>query len=718
MRSGRVLFGDPVTEYINEVADQLLANNKQLRSELRFYTIKSPEVNAFATNQGIIFVSLGLMAQVRNEAELAFVLAHEITHYEQEHVISSHVELELKAKSRDFKNKSLQQQLKELNSYSQEHEYEADELGFERILKSDYDAEAATGVFDVLIYSYLPFDEVRFDSLFFDSEQFSVNKQAFRGEAKPITVIEDYDDSKSSHPNIKKRRERVLEMLDNSESAAGKKKFLLGKERFETIRTISRFELSDIYLKNMEYEKAIYNSYLLLRTYPENQYLNTNVAKALYSIANYNSGKDYKISEVEYYKIVKDKNYSPSIHYRSSRSLFAEGEISILKDFLLSCKDEELAVLAAKQSWECYTKYGNVHSIGRYAKQSIKDLVFFYQFEYDSFSNFDYALYQAQFVQKIQDEEEDEEEEVEEDKYSKISKKREKKKEVVARDLGYLYGAFLPVILSNADLHSAFKEYKEEYDEEVRKADKLKTLSVAKKKALLVKYNKEVKKKAKRSEETGYQVFKEPVPNGILISPFYKYTKRHYMEGKHPSKYKKTKDLPIEAEKKKEELAQTFKDVAQEMDYDLTVLDYEYLEENEVEDFNNLSVYRDWILEVFSHKKQFEVYSNQDEVVRLARDVMGSEHLFLSGTDYIRYTNKPIFLMLVYSLYVPPMILYAIYEAFYTSYSTDFSLMAVNVNTGAVSFLVNQKFDSQDREEYRRAQLYNILHNMRKGKLN
>lgn len=190
------------------------------------------------------------------------------------------------------------------------------------------------------------------------------------------------------------------------------------------------------------------------------------------------------------------------------------------------------------------------------------------------------------------------------------------------------------------------------------------------------------------------------------------------MEGKHPSKYKKTKDLPIEAEKKKEELAQTFKDVAQEMDYDLTVLDYEYLEENEVEDFNNLSVYRDWILEVFSHKKQFEVYSNQDEVVRLARDVMGSEHLFLSGTDYIRYTNKPIFLMLVYSLYVPPMILYAIYEAFYTSYSTDFSLMAVNVNTGAVSFLVNQKFDSQDREEYRRAQLYNILHNMRKGKLN
>jgi len=72
--SGRVLFGDPVSEYVNTVADKLLENEPELRSKLRFYCLKSNVTNAFATNQGMIFVTLGLIAQLENEAQLAQVL--------------------------------------------------------------------------------------------------------------------------------------------------------------------------------------------------------------------------------------------------------------------------------------------------------------------------------------------------------------------------------------------------------------------------------------------------------------------------------------------------------------------------------------------------------------------------------------------------------------------------------------------------------------------
>ena len=40
MSSGRVLYGDPITRMVEKVADQLLANEPALRSQLRFYTIK------------------------------------------------------------------------------------------------------------------------------------------------------------------------------------------------------------------------------------------------------------------------------------------------------------------------------------------------------------------------------------------------------------------------------------------------------------------------------------------------------------------------------------------------------------------------------------------------------------------------------------------------------------------------------------------------------
>ena len=85
MASGRIVYGDPVSLLAARIADTLLRNYPALRSELRFYTVKSPEVNAFATGQGMIFINAGLMAQVEDEAQLAFIISHEIVHYYRSH---------------------------------------------------------------------------------------------------------------------------------------------------------------------------------------------------------------------------------------------------------------------------------------------------------------------------------------------------------------------------------------------------------------------------------------------------------------------------------------------------------------------------------------------------------------------------------------------------------------------------------------------------------
>src|SRR5690606_14300479 len=89
---GRVLFNEHLSIYLNKVAEYILRSEKKLYDELRFYVLKSNNVNAFSTDQGIIVFTTGLLAQLENEAQLAYIIAHEVSHYTAHHVRSSYVE--------------------------------------------------------------------------------------------------------------------------------------------------------------------------------------------------------------------------------------------------------------------------------------------------------------------------------------------------------------------------------------------------------------------------------------------------------------------------------------------------------------------------------------------------------------------------------------------------------------------------------------------------
>lgn len=54
-----------------------------------FSIIKTDDPNAFATPGGYVFVSLGLLRLVQNEAQLAGILGHEIAHVSQKHALQT-----------------------------------------------------------------------------------------------------------------------------------------------------------------------------------------------------------------------------------------------------------------------------------------------------------------------------------------------------------------------------------------------------------------------------------------------------------------------------------------------------------------------------------------------------------------------------------------------------------------------------------------------------
>jgi len=52
---------------------------------IRVYILDTPNWNAFASPNGMVVVNTGLLLQMKNEAQFAFVLGHEITHYLHRH---------------------------------------------------------------------------------------------------------------------------------------------------------------------------------------------------------------------------------------------------------------------------------------------------------------------------------------------------------------------------------------------------------------------------------------------------------------------------------------------------------------------------------------------------------------------------------------------------------------------------------------------------------
>ena len=93
--AARILGREPLREntelarYITLIGQALALNSG--RSELSFYfaVLDSEQVNAYSTPGGYVFITRGALNKMRDEAELAAVLAHEIAHVQLRHIVNA-----------------------------------------------------------------------------------------------------------------------------------------------------------------------------------------------------------------------------------------------------------------------------------------------------------------------------------------------------------------------------------------------------------------------------------------------------------------------------------------------------------------------------------------------------------------------------------------------------------------------------------------------------
>jgi predicted Zn-dependent protease len=84
-----LLDNPEVERYVNRVGRWLTLQSERPGLNWQFGVLDSDNVNAFATPGGCVLITKGLLARLKNEAELAGVLAHEIAHVVKKHHLTA-----------------------------------------------------------------------------------------------------------------------------------------------------------------------------------------------------------------------------------------------------------------------------------------------------------------------------------------------------------------------------------------------------------------------------------------------------------------------------------------------------------------------------------------------------------------------------------------------------------------------------------------------------
>jgi predicted Zn-dependent protease len=138
--------------YVNEIGRWLASRTERADLPWRFAVLDAPQVNAFATPGGYIFVTGGLVGRMRTEAELAGVLAHEIVHVLRKHHLKAiqkgalaNVASNVVALALQDRNSALRNQLVSFGTelyvrgLDKSDELEADRLGVVIAARGGYD---------------------------------------------------------------------------------------------------------------------------------------------------------------------------------------------------------------------------------------------------------------------------------------------------------------------------------------------------------------------------------------------------------------------------------------------------------------------------------------------------------------------------------------------------------------------------------------------------
>jgi len=204
------------TRYVTQVASALIPHTSRRTLPWDLHVIGRTEPNAFALPGGEIFVTQGLLSFAQSEAELAFVIAHEMAHIDLRHCVRRY-QYQLKLQSISLGALGTLTDLARVPfeiSYSKYQEMEADAEAVRIVSDTGYDPHA--GVALMLRMA--------------DAEHSLAKAARTPGGELLSSSAEALREYVRSHPGSADRAELISQQLRTEQSELANRKLAVGEE--------------------------------------------------------------------------------------------------------------------------------------------------------------------------------------------------------------------------------------------------------------------------------------------------------------------------------------------------------------------------------------------------------------------------------------------------------------------------------------------------------
>jgi hypothetical protein len=234
--SGSVIFSGDAVDYLNKLKDYLLKDYEGYRAKINVYITREPTHNAFSIVTGNIYINTGLLKNLKNEAQLAYILCHEIMHIVNKHSINE----QLKSKGIKDAYDGLEIISDETSGILKSHsvnklnEFQADIDGLKLYSLTDYPYTEALKVIESLNdYAFLNGNLLPEKELFFAEDAatyvkiLSPEQQLLRKEGTPPD-----NNTGSTHPSISERYAVLEHIVKDQQDSLRKRCYIIAEPDF------------------------------------------------------------------------------------------------------------------------------------------------------------------------------------------------------------------------------------------------------------------------------------------------------------------------------------------------------------------------------------------------------------------------------------------------------------------------------------------------------
>ncbi len=310
-----------INNYLQRIVQEIIQKNKELSGlKLRVIFTRNLWANAYSMGDGTIAVNAGMLLYLNNEAELAFIISHELAHYYLDHsgkaidkyvttINSEEYQKELKAiaKKKFGVNKELDKLSKAVvfdsRKHSRTHESEADYYAFKFLRNSLFNMNGIISCLEVL--------DKTSDSSFFaplkleivlKNDDYPFKKRWIEEESSifsEINIKKDTSnkkeiDSLKTHPDCKKRitllKDSVAKFAKNNQPY-----FITNQANFNKIKEKFLMEGIEYCYTSNNLSRNLYYALSLLQQQQEKPFAVYSIARCLNIL--YDKQKNHHLGE-------------------------------------------------------------------------------------------------------------------------------------------------------------------------------------------------------------------------------------------------------------------------------------------------------------------------------------------------------------------------------------------------------------------------------------